>query len=462
MMKPLNLFVISLIAITALLQTGCTQNDRKSTKTGTVVTTALTESKQLSTASAALIAAEKALGGAQAHPNIVFAKSGRGVAYIEQVAGNARIVHNGQPGRLYKLVGDIAISRDGSKVAYVAHVDDKFKKIVADGQEGPLFLDFGMPFFTPDGKYVVYTGTEGNEDRLIINHKVHYGLKVSKEFLLSADSRFVAFTDLSSKDGRRQFVISDFSLQDKKVFDSCGDSFIVSADQSRIAVDCNEGGLKSIKIIDFGERKQVANLPLPTAGTIVRKKFAADNRTFLYATLTADGQRFLHYDSRDEKMPTGEELMSDPVLLSNSSRVGVVTGYAYKMRFQTAFPKTAVNDKYYGYISDVTASQDGSHYAYVAISPGGEERMRLVVDGHEGPLFDKIVSPLFSPDGRYLIYRARESGKRFIVVSDLKGAVVRKHSEYDMIFQPSFDETGTIMSYGVLDGTELWWKVEKL
>ena len=90
---------------------------------------------------------------------------------------SSRVVYNGVPGKLYRMVGDLAFSNEGSRIAYVAHKDDKFKKIVVDGWEGPLFTEIGMPVFSPDGKHHLYTVTEGENTYGVIDHKVRRDLQ---------------------------------------------------------------------------------------------------------------------------------------------------------------------------------------------------------------------------------------------------------------------------------------------
>ena len=191
-------------------------------------------------------------------------------------------------------------------------------------------------------------------------------------------------------------------------------------------------------------------------------RFAPDNSSVAYTFVKSDAERYIVYNDREEKIPTGDEFLSDLVVLSEPSHVGVVIGTAVHARMIHAFQKQKQSEKPYGYISDLVSSKDGLHYAYIAVKPGGQERTNIVVDGNEGQVFDKIVSPVFSPDGRFLVYRARQDGKRFIVISDLKGKVLRQHKDYDMVFQPVFTEDGKSVAYGVLDGLEFWWKVEKL
>ena len=59
-------------------------------------------------------------------------------------------------------------------------------------------------------------------------------------------------------------------------------------------------------------------------------------------------------------------------------------------------------------------SKDGHHYVYAARKG---EKWFVVVNGKEGPAFDRVVLPVFSPDGKRLVYRARKDGKRFLSCS---------------------------------------------
>ena len=453
----------SIMSVVILSFLGCTTTEQQPGHSKIIAaTTVLTESRKLATVSQAYLDAQMDQSKQTVHPTTVFAKYGTGVAYVEQVDGNSRVVHNGVPGKLYLMAGDVALSNDGSRVAYVAHKDDKFKKIVVDGWDGPLFTETGMPTFSPDGKHHLYTVTEGNNTYNVLDHKVHHEYQVTHNPVFSPDSRYIAFSARTPDGKGSQLILSDLSLKDKKIIDSCGDSYTPSDDGTRLAVVCSEGDKLSVKVVDFKSRSVISSGQTHTGGRIARLRFAPDNRTVAYTIVKSDSERYIVFNGREEKIPTGDEFLSDLIVLSEPEHVAVVIGTAVNARLYHAFQvkKTAGNS--YGYISDLVSSRDGRHYAYIAIKAGGEERMSIVIDGNEGPLLDKIVSPAFSPDGRYLVYRARQSGKRFLVVNDLKGKVVHQHKDYDMVFQPTFTEDGKSVAYGVLDGFEFWWKVEKL
>jgi WD40 repeat protein len=86
----------------------------------------------------------------------------------------------------------------------------------------------------------------------------------------------------------------------------------------------------------------------------------------------------------------------------------------------------------------------------------------VVVNGVEGAAFDRVISPKFSPNGKYLVYRARKDGKRFVVVAKKGGKIIRQHPAYEQVFDVEFTADGKSVAYGVKDGQKLVWQVESL
>ena len=390
---------------------------------------------------------------------IVFSKSGHGLAYIEPYDGKYRVVHNRQPGRSYATISNLSISRDGKRVAYVAHVDEKFRKIVVDNWEGPLFDDIGMPEFSPDGRDLLYSVFKGRVAHIVINNKVIYEYQLEQGPVFSSDPRLIAFSVKNADNKKNQLIICDLLLKNRTVIDSCGPFFAKSDDSTKLAAVCSENDKSMIKVIDFVGRKIISTSQ--SHGRVAQLKFSANNNSLINTVVEKGGERYIVFKGREEEIPTGDEFFSDPLLFADSGEVGVIIGTVYKARLYKAFNEGKQDEREYGYISDFVASMDGRHHAYMAVNVN-DVQQHIVVDGNEGPKFDRIVSPVFSPDNRFLVYRARQSGKRFLVVSDLKGNILRLHKPYEMVFQPVFAEEGRSVAYGVLDGNEFWWKVEKL
>jgi len=60
------------------------------------------------------------------------------------------------------------------------------------------------------------------------------------------------------------------------------------------------------------------------------------------------------------------------------------------------------------------------------------------------------------------VYRARQDNKRFVVVADTNGTILKRHQGYDQVFETVFTADGKSVAYGVKDGNQIVWKVEKL
>jgi Tol biopolymer transport system component len=71
-----------------------------------------------------------------------------------------------------------------------------------------------------------------------------------------------------------------------------------------------------------------------------------------------------------------------------------------------------------------------------------------------------VVTPVFSPDGRHLAYRARKNGKRFVVLADREASVVKEGPVHDAVWQPVFSTDGKHVAYGAVVDNGIWWKVE--
>ncbi len=168
-------------------------------------------------------------------------------------------------------------------------------------------------------------------------------------------------------------------------------------------------------------------------------------------------KRLIVLGDREEPFPEGR-LQELPVVRPDKKGVGVLLTSQNRFFLHQAFLNSNEKSKKYDEAANLTYSKDG-RYAYAARK--GQDWV-IVVNGKEGPQFDRVVSPVFSPDGKRLVYRARKDGKRFLVVADIDGKTIKQHPAYEQVFQPAFTSDGTSVAYGVKDGNKLVWKVERL
>jgi len=455
----MKLLCVYILAFAVFAVSGCKKAETP--KEGTQKAVDVSVSRKLATVSPEFLSPEMERMRQLNHDTetVVFAHSGAGLAYIEPVKDKFRVVHNGKPGKPYTAISELKISRDGMRVAYVGTQDKNSYVTVIDGRKGYPFGVDSNHWFTPDGKKYISTLEKDGKKYIVIEKKVYDKYDVFRSPVIRNDSGAIAFTARNFVSNAFQFVITDMDMKNETVFDSCGQFILPSEDRSMLAVGCKKDGADIIKTIDFHKRNVVSESKVD--GVITHMRFAPDNSSLPYTVIRQDVDRYIVWNGRKEKLPKGEEFLSDPVVLHEPDRIGVIAGDVYRARLYFAFQEEKKKEGVYGYISELVTSKDGLHHAYIGTKQN-EQQMQVVVDGHEGPKFDKIVSPVFSPDGSVLVYRARQSGMRFVVVSDLKGKIIRKHLEYEKVYPVEFTEDGGSIAYGVLDGNELWWKVEKL
>lgn len=91
-------------------------------------------------------------------------------------------------------------------------------------------------------------------------------------------------------------------------------------------------------------------------------------------------------------------------------------------------------------------SADAKRIAFVAKRPDG---FVAVLDGQEGPLYDRIGRLAFVPDAR-LAYAARRGLKAVTVI---EGSGPQEHSQYSHVGEPVVSRDGQHMAYWAYDGT---------
>lgn len=89
-------------------------------------------------------------------------------------------------------------------------------------------------------------------------------------------------------------------------------------------------------------------------------------------------------------------------------------------------------------------SADGAVLAY-RLSDGKPARARIVVNGREGPLFDKIGPPFMSRDGRVIAYWVEGKYGYFIRVGN------RDEPTYDFVTDPAVSADGSTVAYASED-----------
>lgn len=396
-----------------------------------------------------------------------FSRLGGGVVYVAKIADKLHVVLNGRAGKPYQTIDNVRISPDGQRVAYVVARNGKFS-LVVDGQESQLYDDIGAPVFSPDSRHVACKIVSGELLHISVDGKLSNGYRhFNGSPVFNAESSKVSYSEGAGGNRPARLVISDLIFENMTVLESCGDQMVVSPGNDRIAAVCIHNGKQRVIDFSFAQPQEKSESHL-LYDAISQLTFAQGGATLSYVA-EKDGVTYIVLDKTERRLPQKAVLAANPVVRPDLQGTAVIMSSTVQEPERTGTPgkpfvyQTRDDSKSYenryDQIEGFTYDKAGTGHAFAALK---QQKWRIVVNGKEGPLFDRVVGPQFSPDGTLLVYRARQDGKRFVVVADVNGKSIRRHQSYELVFAPVFTEECRSVAYGVKDGRELWWKVETL
>lgn len=387
--------------------------------------------------------------------HLVFNEKGRGVAYIAEKSGKTYVVHNGKADKPVTSIDQILISPDGRRIAYSAQINGKWRMVI-DGAEGMDSDEVGVPVFSPDSAHITYEARNGEKWYIVVdNTKKAIAGSENIPPVFSADSKKIAYVEKVNDQGKSRLVVSDLAFKTESIIESVGIQLLANRDKTKFASVKKNGNQQSVIELSFSQPDAVKEGPLYDG--IDKLTFGSDGISAAY-TAKKDGKNYIVLNGREENLPDGHPAWPIAVRPDNKG-AGVIMSSQDGFFLYQAFLQDVVRENKYEEAADLVYSRDSSLHAYTARNGNN---WFVVVNGKEGPAFDRVVMPLFSPDSKHLIYRARKDGKRFVVVADTDGKVVKQHPAYEQVFQPVFTADGKSIAYGVKDGQNLIWKVEKL
>ncbi len=388
---------------------------------------------------------------------IDFNQHGKGVAYIANVGNKTHVVHNGVPGKLfdgYNLAA-LQMSPDAKRVVHVAIAQKKWS-VVINGVASGLYDEVGPPVFSPDSKHVAYEVKNGDTWSIVADSSATSpALSYYDKPVYSADSSKIMIVENTPDDQKKNIVICSNNLLRIAVIPATAQPMVISADKNRVAAVSEQNG--KYMSIDFAFNKPDVVVKGPLYDSIQHLSISKNGSSLSYLA-TKGTATYLILDGKEELLPVGEYPWP-PVIRPNGKGAGIVISDKSGAYLYQAFSSGGKASKHYKEAADLAYSDDGVSLVYGAIQ---NEKFIAVINGVEGPPFDRVVSPKFSPDGKYVVYRARKDNLRFVVVADTTGKILRQHQGYERVFEPVFTADGASVAYGVKDGKKLIWKVEKL
>ncbi len=393
---------------------------------------------------------------------VYFSKLGGGAAYISERAGKKHVVYNGKPGKPYDEIDTLTVllSEDGRRIAYGARTGAKWMMVIDGAEEGP-YDSVGSAAFSPDGLHVAYQARQGGKWHVVSGTKMSAGCDTyQNQPMFSGDSTRIYTIEKTKVEGMQRLIVSDLAFEKQRVKVLRGKYLFTNENKTRIGAIEEVNGRERVIELDFNTLDVVKqgdfydSIRFPT--------FGPDGVTVSYAAAQRQRPgvvfRFLILGDRKERLPD-DAPMALPVVRPDKKGVGMIMSTKTSYYLHQAFYNDGTKKRYYDEAGDLAYNKDGSLHAFAARKGN---KVFIAVNEKAGPAFDHVTMPVFSPDGRKVVYRAREKEKRFLVVADANGRVLRKHPAYERIFDPVFTPDGKSVAYGVKDGDKLVWKVEKL
>lgn len=430
-------------ALLALLATGCERAcGRKPAATATGAQGFATQSQRLATIPPGVEVTDGA-----------FSPEGRSVAIVGSRDGKAQVFHDGKPSKPYDAVDGLTFLAGGAGLAFVGHRAGK-AVVVVGGEEGPELDAFGSLVAAPDGR-VVYSASRGGKWHLVSGKReLGVASSVDPSPWVSGDGKRLVYVEQQGDTGPTLLHACSLDLTDctpSPAYDAIG-KLSADATDRWLAFPAGRGGRELAVVVDPAKPGFTAR---EAAGWDAVARVALSEGGELAFLARRGEQQLLLVDDKQLQLPPSESPID--LVVGRGGRTIFTTIADNQVMVLVDGKKLELADL--GGVHHPVLSADGAHYAFVAER---EDRGRVVVDGLEGPLHDKVVTPRFTADGTRLVYRARQAGERFVVVTDTRGKLLREHPHYAAVFEVRFSPDGKSVGYGVRKGQELWWMVEPL
>jgi len=321
--------------------------------------------------------------------------------------GKRRIIRDGVPfGLDYDETKGGMFSPDGRTFAFAARSGTKWFVLKGGLRVGGFYDDVGWFAFSADSRSFAFTARRA-EDEFVVKD----GVRVSRsytgisELSLSADGR--SFAVMVRKDGKWCVIKNDRRMGGE--YDMVGVPLVWSPVGQSLA---------------FWARRDDAGFLVIRDGALVGQ---------VYDSVDGDG---LVFSPDGRSLVFEARLGNKEFVLKDGVRVHEETDDSTGLRGIPTWP------------SPPCFSPDGRSCAYAVVSKG--RRQHVMRDGQRvGQDYESVSDLTFSPDGRTLVFLARDRGKMLCVRDG-----VRVGEEFERMSRPTISDDGTKLIFaGLRDNT---------
>lgn len=394
---------------------------------------------------------------------IVFSERGHGVAYVSVNGAREQVIHNGKRGNVYTGISKLSISPDGQRISYSCMLGEK-QRLVIDNVATQIFDFVWEPVYSPDSRHVAYYADSLGTTRLVLDGKIiEENVAFKSNSLFTKDSAKVVYHMSANNEQGAVLVVYDLATGNKTYKEILATPIVMSNTTNRIFAAVKEGDRQ--RVIDFVVSKpdEVHTSGLYTA--VGDMSVGIDGKSVAFIAVKGNS-RYLVANGKETRLPLDMLIVAPPVLRPDLKGAGVILTSNDRHNKRSIFFQTMQSDgsntKQYEQMKELVYGMDSKGSVSSAFTVKKGEKWLVVLNGKEGPDFDMVVTPMFSPDGSKLVYRARRGDKRLVVITDVAGNTARYMAEYDMVFMTVFTDDGKSVGYGVKEGNQLIWKVDKL
>lgn len=376
-------------------------------------------------------------------------ENGHSAVFTVSLNGKNSLLYKRKQGNSYDDIRNITYMKGSDKVGYVAKTDTK-EFVVFNGREEPRYDSIADLFIIPGGQ-VIYSAKKGDTWHIVSGNSVSAPLAQVSELQVSKDGKYIVYISQNVGSKKQAINICDTTLK----------SLFAHEFDAIKSVRFNQTFSNMVFKVSKGDKEAFVNLDTATYKFVESDVFeniidlsVSPNGKYSAFIASNQGRTYLVNNTNRQEVDTLTPVFN--MLISDNGNV-LHTGLKND-RVYAYYDGKRLGGEYEG-INYPVFNHNGGSYMYESTLKGSSE---LVLNGKIVAKYDKIVDPKFSPDGSRIVYRARSTGKRFVVSADSNGNNSRIHKEHESIWDVSFSPDGKMIGYGAKKSNKLLWVVDTL